>query len=153
MVSIDWCLRQTKGLRVVEPNENMSNSYLRMAEESVKEIKDISSKIWSVSISYYIFYYSLYSFMLRLGIKSEMHACSIEFMKKYLNDYYSIKDISMFEKAFSARIDIQYYSDRLVDEEILDEIKNYSFDFYVKTKDILNSLSEEDIKLIRRKLE
>jgi hypothetical protein len=35
MVSIEWCLKQRNGLEIIKPNKNMSESYLKMAEESI----------------------------------------------------------------------------------------------------------------------
>lgn len=108
MVSIKWCLKQKDGLEFIEPNDNMSKSYISMAEESINAIRGVEgSKIWTATMTYYIFYYSLYSLMLRIGIKCEIHSCSLEFMKNYLASFYDKKDIEMIENAFSARIDLQ----------------------------------------------
>lgn len=35
MVSIKWCLKQKNGLEIIKPNSNMSDSYIKMAEESI----------------------------------------------------------------------------------------------------------------------
>ena len=78
MVSIEWCLHQRNGLEMVEPNENPSSSYLKMAEESISMLGRVEgSRIWTATMTYYIFYYSLYAMMLRIGIKCEIHLCSI----------------------------------------------------------------------------
>lgn len=125
-----------------------------MVEESLIALDNLKeSRIWSATTSYYIFYYSLYSLMIMMGIKCEIHSCSIEFMKQYLKDYYDEKDIRMIEKAFSARIDLQYYANRPVDSRIIEEIRHYCKDFYIKTKDILYKITEDQIKNIRKKLE
>ena len=150
MVSIKWCLRQKDGLRLIEPNENISKSYIGTAEESISVLKNIGeSRIWSATIAYYVFYYSLYALMLRIGVKCGIHSCSIEFMKKHLNKFYSKMDLEMFEKSFSARIDLQYYSNRPVDERVINETKKYCVDFFVKKKDILSNLGEEEINVMR----
>jgi len=150
MVSIKWCVEQGKGLELVEPNGNMSDSYLKMAEESVFVLKDMGkSRIWTATITYYVFYYSLYAFMLKIGIKCEIHSCSIEFMKRFLKDFYDIMDINIIEDAFSARIDLQYYTDRPVDDIIIQKTKKYCKDFYIKTKDIIHKIGEDEINLIR----
>lgn len=154
MVSIKWCLEQSSGIRIIPPNKNMSESYLKMAEESIQILKVVEkSKIWSATTTYYIFYYSLYSLMLRIGVKCEIHSCSIEFMKRFLSGFYNTKDIKMIEKAFSARIDLQYYTDRPVDEKIIEETKKYCKEFYIKTKDILSRITENQINSIRKLLE
>ena len=121
-----------------------------MAEESINVLNDMEkSRIWTATTSYYIFYYSLYSLMLRLGIKCEIHSCSIEFMNVFLKGFYEQKDIKMMEKAFSARIDLQYYSNRPVDDKVIEDIKSYCKEFYIKTKDILMNITEVRISKIR----
>lgn len=153
MVSIRWCLRSDKGLRLMEPSSAMSDSYLKMAEESIAVLQGIEkSRIWTATATYYIFYYSLYSLMLRMGVKCEIHSCSLEFMKRHLAGIYDGTDIEMVEKAFSARIDLQYYADRPVDNKIIDETKAYCKDFFIKTKDVLAKITEEQISQIRERL-
>lgn len=153
MVLIKWCLKQKDGLNFIEPNSNMSDSYISMAEESINAIKGVEgSKIWTATMTYYIFYYSLYSLMLRTGIKCEIHSCSLEFMRRHLTMFYDKKDIEMIEKAFSARIDLQYYANRPVDSKVIEEIKRHSASFFIKTKDILSKITEKNIKDIRESL-
>ena len=153
MVSIKWCLKQKNGLEVVEPNNIMADSYLKMAEESLNVLPNmIISKIWTVTAAYYIFYYSLYAVMLRLGIKCEIHTCSLEFMKQYLESCYDKKDNEMINKAFSARIDLQYYADRVVDSKIIDEGKVYCKKFFIKINDVLAAMTEDKISEIRERV-
>ena len=153
MVSIKWCLANKNGIKLIEPNANMSNSYLKMAEESIYVLNGVkNSRIWLATTTYYIFYYSLYSLMLRIGVKCEIHACSLEFMKKCLIEYYDETDMKMIEKAFLVRIDLQYYSDRPVDERVINETSKYCKDFYIKTKDIISKITETQIDLVRKKL-
>lgn len=153
MVSIEWCLNQKNGLEIIEPNINMSDSYLKMAEESINISKGVEkSKIWTATTTYYIFYYSLYSLMLRIGIKCEIHSCSLEFMKVHLNEFYNQKDLEMIQKSFTARINLQYYADRSVDDRIIEEIKKYCKDYFLKTKDILSKITENQINIIRENL-
>jgi len=153
MVSISWCLKQKHGLELVKPNSNMSESYLGMAEESITVLNKVTdSSIWSATTSYYIFYYSLYALMLKIGIKCEIHTCSIEFLEKCLSDYYEKQDIDMFKKAFSARQDLQYYANRAVDQRDIDLILRYCKTFFIKTKEIIANMSEQEIMNIRSNL-
>ncbi|MBI2133369.1 hypothetical protein HYU11_01665 [Candidatus Woesearchaeota archaeon] len=150
MVSIEWCLKQKDGIQLIEPNKNISGSYLKMAEESINILPGLNrSRLWSAVTSYYIFYYSLYSLMTRIGIKCEIHSCSLEFMKRYLVDFYSAKDFEMISKAFKARIDLQYYANRPVDGEVIEEIKKECKLFFISTKDSIAVLSDEQIDKIR----
>ena len=153
MVSIEWCLKQRNGIEIVTPNKNMSESYLKMAEESINVLsKVVESNIWTATTSYYIFYYSLYALMLRIGVKCEIHSCSIEFMKECLKEFYTLDDIKSFENAFGARIDLQYYSNRPVDKKIIDESRKNCKTFFIKTKTIISTIREEQIQSIRKKL-
>jgi len=150
MVSIKWCMQQKNGIKLVEPNNNMSSSYIKMVEESVGILNNVQkSNIWTATTSYYIFYYSLYSLMLKTGVKCEIHSCSIEFMKKFLTNFYNKTDFDMMEKAFSARISLQYYADRPVDHLVIEQSKSYCKDFFIKTKDILSKITESQILSIR----
>lgn len=153
MVTIRWCLQQKDGLSLVDPNGTISESYIGMAEESAGILKRVeSSKIWTATATYYIFYYSLYSLMLRIGVKCGIHSCSIEFMRQCLSVFYNNKDFDMIEKAFKARIDLQYYSDRPVDDRIIEETRKYCILFFIKTKDILSQITEKQINEIREGL-
>ncbi len=153
MVSIKWCWKNSKGLRIVQPNENVSDSYLSMAEESIRALNKLKGvDIWSTTITYYIFYYSLYSLMMRIGVKCEIHLCSLEFMKRFLSEFYDERDVKMINKAFNARINLQYYPERPVDQKSLEEIKKYCKHFFIKTKDVLSLITEDDISKLRKYL-
>lgn len=148
MVSIKWCWNN--GLTLTNPNQNISRSYLHMAEESLRVLSDIkNSDIWKATTSYYIFYYSLYAIMIRIGVKSEIHTCSIEFMKKFLKDIYDREDIKQFENAFSARINLQYFTDRPIDKKAIIDAEQYCKKFYLKTRGILANITNKQIDNIR----
>lgn len=153
MVSIEWCFRQRDGLQLIEPNSNMSDSYLKMAEESINILPSLAqSRLWTAVTSYYIFYYTLYSLMMRIGVKCEIHSCSLEFMRLYLKEFYSVQDFEMISKAFKARIDLQYYANRPVDAKIIEDVKKYCKLFFIKTKDLIAILNDEQILEIRKKV-
>jgi len=147
---IDWCISNKSGIRISEPNDNMCKSYINMAEESIKILPNVSqSRIWTATVSYYIFYYSLYALMLKIGVKSEKHTCSLEFMKQFLVNFYSREEIKSISSAFSSRIDLQYYSDRPVDATAIQNSKRGCGDFYIKTKMIISKITEKQVRAIR----
>ena len=153
MVSVKWCIKQKGGIELTEGNQNMAESYIKMAEESIKVLAGVEpSRIWTATTTYYIFYYSLYAVMLRIGIKCEIHSCSLEFMKRYLNGFYDKKDVEMIEKAFEARINLQYYADRPVDDAVILEARKYCKIFFIKTKDIFSNITERQISEARKAL-
>jgi len=149
MVSIEWCKKTKNGLELIKPNKNMSRSYINMAEESIKSLIKVESNIWIATMSYYIFYYSLYALMLRIGIKCEIHSCSLEFMEKCLERFYDKKDFDEIIRAFKARINLQYYADRPVDQKDIDDSQRDCKKFFIKTKDLLVNITEKEINYIR----
>lgn len=77
---LSWCFKMKDGLKIVEPNERLSKSYLEQAKSSLlREEKDLDDKdlLWATVAIYYAEYYALYSFLQRIGIKCENHTCSI----------------------------------------------------------------------------
>jgi len=65
---------------------------------------------WTVTTAYYARYFSLYALLMKLGIKSEIHDCSIAVAKllarnKILTETL-VNDIS---EAKEARVGVQYY--------------------------------------------
>jgi uncharacterized protein (UPF0332 family) len=146
MIDIEWCKKQKAGIREVEPSEDMAKSYLEMAETTLRELKNVKTNIWKTSMVYYVVYYSLYSLMMKVGVKCEIHSCSIEFMKQYLKDYYSIEDIGLIEQAFEERNKAQYYPEEQINKK---ELEINAGDFFVKTKEIVGKISDSEIEKIR----
>jgi uncharacterized protein (UPF0332 family) len=136
MVSINWCSNQSKGIKVVEPNDNLAESYLKMAQNALGTMNRERkyNSIFAVSACYYSMYYSLYSVLRKIGIKCEIHSCSIKFMEVLLLDYYTKDDLELIKKAFDARDTMQYYADKVVDQKDIDEIINNASYFVSKSK-------------------
>jgi uncharacterized protein (UPF0332 family) len=81
---LNWCIKQKKGLKLVEPNENLCGAYIRKAESSLNILKSALEKNeidWITTISYYAKYFSLYALFIKCGIKCEIHDCTIKAMK------------------------------------------------------------------------
>mgnify|MGYP001568106353 FL=1 len=105
---LSWCFRLKDGLRMAEPNERLAKSYLEQAKSSLlRAEKDLNDKdlLWSTVAIYYAEYYALYSFLQRIGVKCENHACSILTVTLLLGED-KTKTINQHK---SKRIDAQYY--------------------------------------------
>src|SRR3989344_6965423 len=83
MVEIKWCKNQKNGIKLVQPNENLFNEYIKTAEETLEVLRSIKdkSKVWLAATKYYCEYFALYSLLMRIGIKSEIHECTIALCK------------------------------------------------------------------------
>ena len=97
-------------------------------------------------------YHSLYSVLMKLGIKSGIHSCTIKFMELELSKFYSKQDLVLIKKAFDLRISAQYYVDKFIDKKESDFIFLSASLFLEKTKEILSKLNEEEVNSIQNKV-
>src|SRR3989338_5913540 len=98
-------------------------------------------------------YFALYALFMKMSIKCENHSCTIEFMKHCLNQFFEEDDVSLLQSAMTARVDVQYYTDRTVDEEQYKEIKVKSPLFLVLCKEVYRKINKETIRQIRAMVE
>ena len=151
MDKIKWCLKAKNGFELVEPNENLTNAYLKKAENSLKATLALKGiKDWEISSSYYAIYFSLYAILMKIGIKCEIHSCSINFMRYFLSKYFKEEEINLVERSQKARIDTQYYSNRNISNELYEKIINNASLFFIRCKEVLNNLDENSIQEIRK---
>ena len=153
MDKIRWCLRKKNGIEIVEPNENLSKAYIRKAEDSLRAsatLKD--NKDWEVSSAYYAQYFSLYAILMKIGIKCEIHSCTIAFMEEFLSGHFTSEEIAFVYKSEKARNDLQYYSDRPISDEMYAKILSRTPSFVAKCKQVLNRIEEKEVKTIRESI-
>lgn len=155
MVTINWCFKQSKGPELVKPNENMSKSYFEMAKDSLGTMNRERGKNdrFSISAGYYSMYYSLYSILISMGIKCEIHQCSIKIMQELLSEFYSKEDEKTIFAAFKLRNDAQYYTDRIINKSKIEKLIFDAQDFVAKSQEILIKLNENKIKELRIKFQ
>ena len=111
---LSWCLKQKNGIELVEPNDNLCDAYIEEAQRTLKNML-VADGTWKVVMAYYACYHSLYAILMKSGVKSEIHECTIELMSLLR---FSSKDISYMRKLKDDRIQAQYYlKKRDVDEE------------------------------------
>jgi len=82
-------LKKEGKLTLVEPSEEICNSYLEKADNCLKSAKLLlQNNLYenSVSMSYYAMYNSLTSLFFKIGIKCENHSGSILIFKNYLTE-------------------------------------------------------------------
>ena len=151
---IQWCLKKERGISLISPNENLARAYVDKAKEAAEVMRTLQEKsmAWAMSACYYSMYYSLYAIMMKLGIKSEIHSCSITFMRYALKRYYDETDVHLLERAFEARIDHQYYVRRIPKAENLDELFENAILFYEKSQNVLSGINEDFVNSAREKI-
>lgn len=149
---IQWCLKKERGISLIRPNENLAQSYVAKAKEAAEVMRTLQEKsmAWAMSACYYSMYYSLYAVMMKLGVKSEIHSCTITFMRYALKGYFDESDVKVLERAFEARIDHQYYVMKIPKAEKLDELFESAILFYEKSQNVLSKIDESFISSVRK---
>lgn len=150
MDQIKWCLNQKKEIELVEPSDNLRDAYLMKAEEALEVLMATKIRDWQLTTAYYAMYYGIYSLLMKIGIKCEIHTCTIEFTKRFLNKHFTTEDFVLLDKAFRARNDAQYYVNRKVTNEDHELIMKKTPSFFVKCKNII--LEQKEINEIREKI-
>ncbi len=153
MDKIVWCAEKKDGLRLIEPNSDLAEAYTKKAEEALESMRINIFRDWKISTAYYTVYFSVYSLLIKIGVKCEIHSCTIEFMKQFLNEYFSEDELKFVEDSLRARINSQYYVDRTVPDEQFNRMMAKTPGFLVKCKSILIKLNEKNVNEIRKKLE
>lgn len=145
MERLTWCKQK---IRITQPNKNLSEEYLRKAQRSLEATNKLQDNPeWQMTAAYYTMYFSVYSLLVRAGIRSEIHACTIAIADLFK---LSKKEIKTIEQAQKARIDLQYYTDREHEheEQLIQEAPN----ILLKCEELHNTITQEEIQEIRELL-
>jgi uncharacterized protein (UPF0332 family) len=131
------CLRK-KRIKRINPNNDISRSYLEQAERTLSKIKDsIIEKdyLWASVKTYYAAYYALSAFLWKMGVISDNHDCSIKLVAFILDDELLMEYLNTLKKS---RIDNQYYL-KISDENTL--LNNYELAkrIYIEFYNLCNS--------------
>ena len=113
-------------------------------------LRSTAVRDWQLTTAYYAMYHGIYSLLMRAGIKCEIHSCTIEFARIYLDKHLTSQDMTLIDKAFRARNDAQYYVNREVTNDDYEIIMKSAAPFLVKCKNII--ISQKEINEIREKI-
>lgn len=137
---LKWCCKQSAGLKIEIPNENLAKEYLESAEETLSVLQNITGKsnMWLATTKYYCEYFSIYALLKRIGLKCEIHDCTIEIAKlleemKIIPEDYSKK----LENDKDLRIENQYY---LKNKPVNIDVRELS-EFILTIKNKVNSIT------------
>lgn len=145
-------LKTEEKLELVEPSEEICDSYLEKSANCLKSAKLLlQNNLYenSIGMAYYAMYNVLIAVLFRTGIKCENHSGSILLLKLLFDKKALFKLISDAKKE---RIDKQYYVTTEKDEatkEDARELVNNAEDFVVKMKLVIKNLNNEYIDKIR----
>ena len=147
-------LKNEKKLDLVEPSENISDSYSEKSANCLKSAKLLlQNNLFenSIGMSYYTMYNLLLALLFRTGIKCENHGGSILLLKLLFEKGMLYQLISDAKKE---RIDKQYYVMTEKDEitkEIAKELLNHAEDFVLNIKLVIKNFNNDSIEKLREK--
>ena len=153
MDKIKWCAGKKEGLGLIEPNSDLASAYIKKAEEALESMRVNIIKDWKISTAYYTIYFSLYAVLMKLGVKCEIHSCTIEFAKRFLNEFFEESELNLTEDSLKARVDSQYYIDRTVPDEQYNKMIQKAPEFLVRCKSVIIKLNEKKVNEIRDKFQ
>jgi len=135
---------------LIEPNPDLASAYLRKSEEALEAMHSVASRDWKISAGYYSLYFSLYAVLMKTGIKSENHVCTIGIMQHLLTEYFTRDEYDLLEQARQARVKTQYYTTSDVSAEFEEILVKQVPRFLVKCRGIVDRLDLKEIQKIRK---
>lgn len=149
MSSLSWCKEQSRGINIINPNDNLSEDYFDSAEKTMKMLRaahKLQDNMWLATTKYYVEYFAVYSVLMKLGIKCEIHDCTLSLIKLLEKEgVFKEGCFAMLESDKELRVDNQYY---LKNKEVVIDFEKLS-NFLLEVKEINQSLNVERISKIR----
>lgn len=149
MNRLAWCAEINNGIALVDPNDNLASAYLKKAENALDAMHSVNSKEWKISTGYYSMYFSLYAVLMKIGIHSENHTCSVEIMRQLLQGYFTREEVEKVDRARRSRIDCQYYTSGDVPDALIAEMVTDVPRFLVRCRSFINQLTGDNVAAIR----
>ena len=150
---LQWCLKQSKGIRMVKPSENLVKAYLQKSRNAVKSM-EVNAQAglveWAVSTSYYAKYFAVYSLLTKIGIKSEIHDCTIILFEYLFGDIITKEMLTDLRNSKENRIEAQYYTQE-IRVELEQEIKKTK-QFVLEIEKVIDGLNPEKISRLQSNL-
>lgn len=153
MEDLSWCLRNKKGIKLITSNDNLSKVYLRKSRSSLNILSSAIEKKeweWILETSYYARYFCVYSFLMKVGIKCEIHDCTIQLIG-FLADkgFVGKRFFEELRESKSLRVDSLYYNKDFAHDLILNFSKSAP-KFCLDFEEFIENLDEEKIEGVRR---
>lgn len=156
-INIKWCLRQKKGIKLVQPSRTIAKDYIVKAHTALSVAEaSLHNKAydWVIIASYYARYDAAYALLMTIGIKSEIHECTILLLKDMFIEQKLISTENCDEllKAKEDRIDAQYYVKTPIRENLAKTTLAQAQKFVLAMEESLEKISDDLISNIRSKI-
>lgn len=149
MKTIRWCTEQRRGVRLSDPDSLLALRYLDAAKESLVVLSEVSSPLWMATVKYYAEYFGAYALLIHLGLRCEIHDCTIAVCA-------FLEEEDLFPQGWSSRLKVdkelrlqnQYY---LKEHPVPVEIGEMTI-FLEEVATIIQQLTEEKRESVREAL-
>lgn len=142
-------LQKDGKIKIVEPSDEVANSYIEKSQKSLlsaKTLLDIGNYDDAVALTYYSMYYSALALLYKCGIKSENHMGTIILLKEIFRI-----DNTEIANAKKERVDKQYYTDfKTTEKEVQIGIETAE-NFNTLLKDFLDKIKRAEIQRYNKK--
>ncbi len=152
MDTLTWCVHQKKGIQLIDQNENLADAYMKKSEEALVTLSEVSNISWKLSAAYYAMYFSVYAIFQQIGVKSEIHKCTILLAKTYLSEFYNGNELQLLKNALDQRIESQYYTTSFSNKTTKEKIIKETPKFIAQSKLILSQITQKKISSIRNEI-
>jgi len=148
LASARWCKQQRREIRVGETSQQLCQEYLQSAQETLQVLEQIgkTSNMWLATTKYYCEYFAFTAVLMKLGIRSEIHECTIALCSMLESEGIIRAGTSTtLEEDKELRIDNQYYlknKDVAADHDDL-------LDFVLEMKRVCETLTSEQTTSVR----
>jgi len=150
---LKWCLKQQKGVRLVKPSVNLVKAYLEKSKNALRSM-EVNAKEgiieWAVSASYYAKYFVVYALFSKIGVKCEIHDCTIALFDYLFGNSVPRQLIKEFRRSKEDRIETQYYTRKINID--LNQLMKSTKIFVLNIEKLMDSLNSERINDLQNTL-
>lgn len=152
-----WCFKQKRGIRLIQPNPNLTKAYLKKAISALNTMTaalQINEADWTATTAYYARYFALYALLMKIGVKSEIHDCTINIAQMLAHHgILSQNLVNDIAEAKQTRIDTQYYIATQLNQEEIRKNAETARNFVLEIEQKIENITSKQVNTIRTLLE
>lgn len=149
---LKWCIKQSNGIRLIKPSENLVKAYLEKSRNALKSM-EVNAKAgiveWAVSASYYAKYFCVYALLSKIGVKCEIHDCTIALFNYLFGNSVSPHTVRELQQSKEDRIEMQYYTRQI--KVNMEQLTKQTKNFVLKIEKLIDGLNSERIIFLRNR--
>jgi uncharacterized protein (UPF0332 family) len=104
---------------------------------------------WTVSASYYAKYFAVYAVLSKIGVKSEIHDCTIALFGHLFNTKEFRQLVRELRQSKADRVDAQYYSTELTVN--VTDLMQQTKQFVLHIEELIDGMNAEKIASLQQK--